>query len=330
MAVKPLWIIIATGLLGAGAKLAAAGPLLRIFLGLLAVAAALFGVGVINPPSIEEIVQQVGSSLGDWTYLLVGVNAFLETGAFLGFIAPGETMVLFGGVLAGEGTIDLRTLILVTWLSAMAGDISAYVIGRRYGRDFLLRHGARVKVGEPQVAFVEGFFSRHGRATILLGRWVGVVRPLVPFLAGSSRMRFLEFLVIDIIATLAWAALLCVLGSIFWHNFEELVTLVGRALFIVGTIIAIAVGLAFGVNARRDARKHARVDRWIGRQQSEHPVVGKPAAALWALIARIEPRLPGAHRGTPAASTGTVDDDAQVSDDADVDATERVPDPTPR
>ena len=126
-------------------------------------------MGVIHPPSIEELVKQIGSRLGQWTYLLVGVNAFLETGAFLGFIAPGETVVLFGGVLAGEGTIDLTTLIIVTWVSAMAGDLSAYVIGRRVGRDFLIRHGERVKVGEPQVQFVEGFFTRHGRATVLLG-----------------------------------------------------------------------------------------------------------------------------------------------------------------
>lgn len=317
MAVKPLWIIIAAGLLGAGAKLATAGLMLRIFLALLSIAAALFGVGVIHPPSIEEIVQGVGSSLGDWTYLLVGVNAFLETGAFLGFIAPGETMVLFGGVLAGEGTIDLRTLIVVTWLSAMAGDVSAYAIGRRYGRDFLLRHGARVKIGESQVSFVEGFFTRHGRATILLGRWVGVVRPLVPFLAGSSRMRFWEFLIIDIVATLAWAAALCVVGSIFWHNFDQLVTLVGRALFILGTLIAIAVALTVGVNARRDARRRDRVDGWIERQRSERPVVGRPAAAGWALIAWIEPRLPGSRaeeRGEPAAATATVPADDRAAE----------------
>jgi membrane protein DedA with SNARE-associated domain len=309
MAVKPLWIAIAAGLLGAGAKLASVGVLLRVFLGLLSIGAALFGFGVVHPPSIEEIVKGIGSSLGQWTYLLVGVNAFLETGAFLGFIAPGETVVLFGGVLAGEGTIDLRTLILVTWLSAMAGDVSAYAIGRRYGRDFLLRHGQRVKVGEPQVQFVEGFFTRHGRLTILLGRWVGVVRPLVPFLAGSSRMRFWEFLVIDLIATLAWAAGLCIVGSIFWHNFDQLVTLVGRALFIVGLLIATVVVVAAGTNARRDPRKHDRVEWWLERQRDERAWLGRPATALWALIGRIEPRLPGAQRARTAAATATVSAD---------------------
>ncbi len=158
MAVKPLWILATAVLLAAALRLRSIGRITRVFLLLLTVVAALFAVNVIHPPSIEELVKQIGSRLGDWTYLLVGVNAFLETGAFLGFIAPGETVVLFGGVLAGEGTIDLTTLILVTWLSAMAGDISAYAIGRRSGRDFLIRHGRRIKVGESQVQFVEGFF----------------------------------------------------------------------------------------------------------------------------------------------------------------------------
>lgn len=308
MAVKPVWILAAVALLAAAVRFVK-GRVLRGILVVLAIIAVLFGVGVIHPPSVEEVVKGVGSSLGDWTYALVAVNAFLETGAFLGFVAPGETIVLFGGVLAGEGTIDLKTLILVTWVSAMLGDLSAYGIGRRYGRDFLLRHGRRVKVGEPQVEFVEGFFGRHGRLTILLGRWVGVVRPLVPFLAGSSRMRFWEFLLIDIIATLAWAAGLCIVASIFWQNFDQLVSLVGRALFILGTVIAISVGLTVGVSARRDARRSQQVEEWLELQRRERPWLAKPAAALWALVGRIEPRLPGrrtAERGDEAGAAGTV------------------------
>ncbi|MBO9531635.1 MAG: DedA family protein [Solirubrobacteraceae bacterium] len=306
MALKPFWILVTAVLLAAALRLRSIGRLTRGFLLVLVVIAALFAVNVIHPPSIEELVQQIGSRLGNWTYLLVGVNAFLETGAFLGFIAPGETMVLFGGVLAGEGTIDLATLIAVVWFSAMAGDVSAYVIGRRAGRGFLIRHGQRIKVGEAQIQFVEGFFTRHGRATVLLGRWVGVVRPLVPFLAGSSRMRFAEFIVIDIVATAAWAAGLCIVGSIFWHNFNELVSLVGRALFILGVLIVVIVALVVGTNARRDPERRRKVNAWIAEQQEEHPLVAKPALALWVLMARIEPHLPGAGKARATEETDTV------------------------
>ena len=306
MAVKPFWIVVAVALLGAALRLRSIGRFVRGLLFVLAVLAVLFGVGVIHPPSIEEIVKQIGSSLGNWTYVLVGVNAFLETGAFLGFIAPGETMVLFGGVLAGEGTIDLVTLIAVVWLSAMAGDISAYLVGRRYGRGFLLKHGARVKVGEPQVQFVESVFARRGLLTIVLGRWVGVVRPLVPFLAGSSRMAFWQFLAIDLVATLLWSAGLCIVGSIFWHNFDQLVSLVGRALFILGLLIAFGVALAIGASARRDPERRERIDAWIAQQREERPVIGRSASVVWGFMTRVEPHLPGAGEAPPADATATV------------------------
>ena len=73
--------------------------------------AAVIGVGIVELPNLEELMLDVGRALGPWTYLLVGVLAFLETGAFVGLIAPGETTVIVGGVVAGQGEISLSVLI---------------------------------------------------------------------------------------------------------------------------------------------------------------------------------------------------------------------------
>src|SRR5215207_7683883 len=73
--------------------------------------AVLVGTGVIELPNIEKLIEDVGTRLGRWTYLLVGLLAFLETGAFVGLVAPGETAVLVGGLVAGQGQIDLVVLI---------------------------------------------------------------------------------------------------------------------------------------------------------------------------------------------------------------------------
>lgn len=100
----------------------------------------------------------------------VGVLALLETGAFVGLVAPGETTVLVGGVVAGQGEIDLLLLIGIVWTSAVAGDFTSYVLGRRLGREFLVRHGPRLKITEARLHQVEEFFARHGGATILIGR----------------------------------------------------------------------------------------------------------------------------------------------------------------
>ena len=68
---------------------------------------ALSGTGIVEPPNLEKLIEDVGTKLGKWTYLLVGALAFLETGAFIGLVAPGETAVLVGGVVAGQGQISL-------------------------------------------------------------------------------------------------------------------------------------------------------------------------------------------------------------------------------
>lgn len=307
---SPFWLLMALVATAAAWRWRGAGRGGRAGLALVAIACLLVGAGVIELPSLEEIVQEIGSRLGKWTYLLVGVNAFLETGAFLGFIAPGETMVLFGGVLAGEGTIELVPLIAIVWICAYLGDISAYLIGRRYGRDFLLRHGERVKIGEPQVQFVERFFERHGHATVILGRWVGVVRPLVPFLAGSSRLPAVRFLAVDFVAAGLWSVGLCVLGAAFWRNFDELTALVGQALFVFATVVIGGAVVAAAVAVRRSPERNRVVEDWIAEQVDGGRVAGRPAAASWAIVKRIEPRIPGRRAAAqPPATTATVPDD---------------------
>ena len=80
----------------------------------------LIGVGVIKLPNFEQLLEDAGQALGKWTYLVVGALAFLETGAFLGFIAPGETAVIVGGLVAGQGQISLLALIAIVWTCCLA------------------------------------------------------------------------------------------------------------------------------------------------------------------------------------------------------------------
>ena len=101
-----------------------------------AVAAAVLLVvyASVHVPSVETILTDLGSRLGNWTYLLVGVLAFLETSAFVGLIAPGEVAVVFGGFVAGQGAINPVVLWVVVWFCAAAGDSTGYVLGRKLGR----------------------------------------------------------------------------------------------------------------------------------------------------------------------------------------------------
>ena len=90
-------------------------------------------------PDPKKVIGDIAAALGPWTYALVGVMAFLETGAFVGLVAPGETVVIAGGVIAGQGEIQLLPLIGLVWVCAVLGDTTSFYIGRRLGRSFLER-----------------------------------------------------------------------------------------------------------------------------------------------------------------------------------------------
>ena len=158
-------------------------------LGIGLLGAALFALvqaGVVAPPDLEGALTDLSDTLGAWTYALVGGLAFLETGAFVGLIAPGETAVVLGGVVAAEGGVDLPLMLLITWSAAALGDLASFWLGRRLGRRFLIDHGPRIGVTAPRLERVEDFFDRHGGKAILIGRFIGLVRAVAPFLAGSS------------------------------------------------------------------------------------------------------------------------------------------------
>jgi membrane protein DedA with SNARE-associated domain/membrane-associated phospholipid phosphatase len=251
-------------------------------------AAALVGVGVIPLPNLEKLIEDIGEALGPWTYLFVGVAAFLETGAFIGLIAPGETTVIVGGVVAGQGQISLFVLIAITWTCAVAGDLASYTLGRRLGRAWLVRHGPRVKITEPRLRQVEEFFERRGGVTILIGRFIGFVRAIAPFVAGASKMPLRKFLPYDVLGAGLWAATFCTLGYVFWHSFDRLTQYVSRGLVAFGTVVAVIAVLVWLVQLRRDPAKRERVREWLDQQERNRfarPFV-RLARPAWRVIGR--------------------------------------------
>ena len=186
------------------------------------VALCVYGAGLVELPDLEQLLLDVGDTLGKWTYLLVGGLAFLETGAFIGLLVPGETAMILGGVVAGQGRIDVVTLIGIVWAAAVAGDCTSYYLGRRLGRDFLVAPRRRAfRSRQERLETVERFFERHGGKAIFIGRFVGLVRAIAPFLAGSGRMPFRRFLPFDILGAGLWATTFILLGYVFWHSLNR-------------------------------------------------------------------------------------------------------------
>jgi membrane protein DedA with SNARE-associated domain/membrane-associated phospholipid phosphatase len=259
-------------------------PTLLIGGAIAVVVLGVYSTGVIKLPNLEETLIKVGETLGQWTYLLVGALAFLETGAFIGLIAPGETAMLLGGLVAGQGQIDVVTLIGLVWACAVAGDLTSFFLGRRLGRPFLVRHGARVQITEARLHHVEGFFDRHGGKAILIGRFVGLVRAIAPFLAGSSGMPLRRFVPYDVIGAGLWGSTFVLLGYIFWQSFSTLVDYAKKGAFALGTVIVLVVGIVWLVRWVRQPENRRRARAWL-ETQAERPAL-RPVAAVLRPVAR--------------------------------------------
>jgi undecaprenyl-diphosphatase len=259
-------------------------PTLLIGGAIVAVLTAIYGTGVVKLPNLEESLISVGKTLGAWTYLLVGALAFFETGAFIGLIAPGETALLLGGLVAGQGQIDVLTLIGIVWACAVAGDLTSFFLGRRLGRRFLVRHGAKVQITEERLHHVEGFFDRHGGKAILIGRFVGLVRAIAPFLAGSSGMAVRRFLPYDIVGAGLWGSTFVLLGYVFWQSFSTLVSYAKTGALALGAVIVIVVGLVWLVRWVRQQENRRLARDWLQRQ-GERPAL-RPVAAVVRPLAR--------------------------------------------
>ncbi len=249
-----------------------------------AVVALYYLVGRVFPhEDLQGLLEEVSNALGAWTYLIVGAFAFAETGAFVGLVVPGETVMLLGGAVAGQGAISIYLLIAIAWFSAWAGDSASFLLGRRLGRGFVLRNGPRFGIGRERFEQVEDYFQRHGGKTIFVGRFVSLVRAFAPFIAGSSRMRYRDFVPYSVLGTGLWASAHILIGYAFSRSIDTAAKYAGRGAFLLGTLIVVAVGgTVLYRRLRRPEDRRAAV-AWMERH----------AASRWLVVLarRFSPQL---------------------------------------
>jgi undecaprenyl-diphosphatase len=258
------------------------GILLLVAVGLIVWASGLLAL----LPNPEKLIEDIAEALGPWTYALVGVMAFLETGAFVGLIAPGEFTVIVGGVVAGQGEIDIVPLIGLAWICCVLGDSASFVIGRKLGRAFLVKHGPKVRIDEETLKKVESYFDRHGGKTVLIGRFIGLVRAVAPFVAGSSGMRYRQFLPFSIVGTGLWATTFSLLGFFFYRSFEQVANYAGQVTLAFGTLVAIVVGTVYLTRRFRKPEERRKAAAWLDRQ-GQRPLLRPVTAVVRPLYRRV-------------------------------------------
>src|SRR5919106_307079 len=223
---------------------------------LAAAAALLVAVGVVPLPDVDGPLEDASRTLGAWAYPAVAAFAFLETAAFIGLAVPGETAVVVGGVVAERGGVELVPLIGLVWFAAAAGDLVSFLLGRRLGRPFLERHGARLQLGPERLARVDRFYARHGGKAVLLGRFTGLIRAVSPFIAGASGLALRRFVAWSMAGALLWAATFTLVGYGFSESFAESGETAAR--LGAGGVLGIALVLLAVARLRSGGRSRSR------------------------------------------------------------------------
>jgi membrane protein DedA with SNARE-associated domain/membrane-associated phospholipid phosphatase len=195
--------------------------------------------GQIGAP-VSTVVNTVLSLSGSWAYVLIGLLAFGEAAAFVGLVLPGETALLLGGVLAATGRVSLPVLLVVAAMAAVLGDSVGYEVGRHAGGP-LRRSRLGRRIGEQRWARAERFVLRRGGPAVLLGRWVGVLRALVPALAGMTRMPYRRFLAWNLAGGITWATTVVLAGYAAGAAWRTAAHYLGRASLVLGVVAAFAV-----------------------------------------------------------------------------------------
>jgi membrane protein DedA with SNARE-associated domain len=173
--------------------------------------------------------------------------AFLETGAFVGLLVPGETVVVVGGVAASHGDVSLTAMALVAWSGAWIGDATSFHLGRRYGPAVIAPVARRLRISEPRLAALEASLSRHGGRTVLVGRFMGFIRALAPFMAGASGMRYRDLAPWSLAGSGLWAFAFTFVG----FQFAGAVESASRRTSLVRAAIAAVLAVFLVVRQRR-------------------------------------------------------------------------------
>lgn len=203
-------------------------------------------------PSVSDIIQSGG-------LLLIAAIVFGESGMFIGFFFPGDTLLLSAGVFAAQGKLSLPLVIAVIAVAAIAGDNTGYHIGKRYGRR-LFRKPDGLVFRQEYVQRAEGFYERFGSRTMLIAHFIPVVRTFVPPVAGVARMDYPKFVLFDAIGCTAWAALVTLIG--YWFG-TKIPNIDHYILLAVVAVVVITLGPTFYhiIKAVREKKRTPKTDK---------------------------------------------------------------------
>jgi membrane-associated protein len=182
--------------------------------------------------------------------LIIALLVFGEAALFFGFVLPGETAVVYGGVLAAAGKVSVVVVLLVVIVSAIVGDSVGFEVGRKVGPRlfhvrFLRNQGDRIEGAQ-------AYLRRRGGRAVVMGRFTAFLRAVMPALAGASRMEYRRFLTFNAIGGILWGSACVLLGYFAAHSISRVTHYLGLTSAAIGTVIVLGLLWAWHRRTRDD------------------------------------------------------------------------------
>jgi membrane protein DedA with SNARE-associated domain len=206
---------------------------------------------------VNHIINWLLSLHGSVVYIVVAALCFGEAAILLGFILPGETAVIIGGVIASQGHVSIYLMVVVVVFAAIIGDTVGYAVGRRFGPMLLSRGPLKDK---PAVDKTKDFILRRGGTAVFFGRFTALFRALVPGVAGMSELPYRRFLLFNALGGIIWGTGYCIAGYLVGKSYQKLESAASYVSYIVLALALLFIAYEVRKRLLERRRHRASVD----------------------------------------------------------------------
>lgn len=164
--------------------------------------------------SLDQTLAAIATQYGPWLYALLFLVIFAETGLVVLPFLPGDSLLFIAGTVVAGAGLDVHLLVGLLIVAAILGDSLNYAIGRYLGPKVFDRPDSRW-IKQDYLRQTQAFYDKYGAITIVIGRFIPIIRTFAPFLAGVAAMQYRRFLVYNVIGAVLWIASLVYAGYVF-------------------------------------------------------------------------------------------------------------------
>jgi len=207
---------------------------------------------------IDKYLNVIIQNYGMWTYGLLFLIIFCETGLVFTPFLPGDSILFATGALASLGTLNIFALFIIFFLAAVVGDTANYHIGKKIGNGILEKENVKF-INKEYLNKAQNFYKKHGSMTIVLGRFIPIIRTFVPFVAGIGKMKYSNFITYNVLGGFLWVTLMLGGGYFFGglpfiKDHFSFVVIAIILMSVIPVIVAFIKGKRHADNSEEDVR----------------------------------------------------------------------------